>query len=240
MNKALKRLTVGVCGLLVAASVSAAPIVQTLPYSFAANTNQVLGFAKFDDTGGDILTSVQLELLSPTLSVDYVMDNEHTASNTVDYYLAGSSQANAPSSLHLGDLGLGDPIIAHRDPGVGAYQTTLTADNDGAPDFVGADSFNAGTLTDTNAGPHSATIAAGFAPYLLSGGAGNVNVTVATGLAAATVATTAQGNVAELKSNFLQTGSARLTYTWVPIPEPNSLALFGLVGVLGLVRRRRR
>ena len=183
---------------------------------------------KFDPALGT-LTLVELSLDANTSAGSIAWDNEADIPTDVTLGIGAEVTATAPSALAAVavPLQLGSAL-------------GIAADNDGAADFVGTDSFS------------------------VVGGIGNDTDSVSSGLAAVLLAYTAtfagetfNTDIDSLVQNFLSTtggfgpiqqtpgvfdGTVEVIYTYNPIPEPSSAALaaLGLLGLGWFGWRRRR
>ena len=179
-----------------------------------------------------------LSLFDPALGtltqVDLTLDADAFA-GSIDW----DNEAGIPTDVTLGigaevtvTTTFGDSVVAI--PLQLGSALGIAADNDGAADFVGTDSFS------------------------VAGGIGNdvdsATLTAALDLANYTGIGTFGIDVAAVVQNFLSTtggfgpiqqtagstdGTVTVTYTYTPIPEPATAAMLGL-GLVGIAARARR
>ncbi len=218
------------CGLALAGMVAgAATIVQTLPFSGAPNFSLPLTFNSFDVSLGT-LTAVDIGMTIQINGGNALVDNDgaETANVTVTSGVNGGVSSG-------GEVAVLPPLTAS---GTVVQPLTLAPDNgdgtgidpapaDGASiSLAGASGAN--TITVMPGVISTFTTTASGADYTLNADANNfINIV-------------GSGSVSGGFTGVGAAGSVTVTYTYDPaiIPEPASLAIFGLLG-LGMIRRRR-
>jgi hypothetical protein len=172
--------------------------------------------------------------LGTLLSVELTLDADAFA-GSIDW----DNEAGIPTDI---TLGIGAEVTAVGLAGLSVIAIPLqlgsasgiAADNDGAADFVGTDSFSVsgGLGSDSQ----SNTLFGGFGAYI---GLGTFDTTIGS-VVQNFLSTT--GGFGPIQQTPGQTsGTVTVTYTYTPVPEPGTATLLGmsLVG-LGLRGRRNR
>ena len=176
-------------------------------------------FNQFDPALGTLL-SVTLTIAADA-SADVIGDNESGSAASFTASLSGSVAGTIPVG------GLDATAVLNMSAG----PVEVDADNDVAADFIGTDANDFGTLADTDSDSDSATT--GLTPFI---GLGTLAGTIADNQV---WGVSGGGDAVTQVLNSRSTTVWTVTYEFEPVPEP-STALLGLVGVLGLVCRRRR
>ncbi len=169
------------------------------------------------------LTMVELELDADAFAGSIDWDNEATI--PTDVTLGIGAQVTAVGLAGLSVISI--PLQLGTALGI-------AADNDGAPDYVGTDSFSVsgGVGNDVQ----SNSLAVGLGPYI---GLGTFDTTVSA-VVQNFLSTT--GGFGPMNPSAGQTsGTVTVTYTYDPVPEPNTALLLALgLGGLGILGRRTR
>jgi len=174
-------------------------------------------FNQFDPALGT-LNSVTLTI-EATASADVIGDNEAASAVSFTANLNGSVAGTIPAAIAA------TAVLTQSDGPEG-----VDGDNDAAADFVGTDSHDFGSISDNSSDSDFATT--GLAPFIgLGTVGGSVNDTQSWSVSGG-------GDAVTQVSNSQSTTIWTVTYDYDPVPEPSS-ALLGLVGLLGLARRRR-
>ena len=157
--------------------------------------------------------------------------------NTSAGSIAWDNEADIPTDV---TLGIGAAVTAVGLAGVTAIAIPLqlgsalgvAADNDGAADFVGTDSFSVvgGTGSDSDMD----MLVAGLAPYI---GLGTFDVDVSSVVETFLSTTGGFGPIDPVPG--VTEGTVTVTYEFTPVPEPSTLLLM-TVGLAGFAWVRRR
>lgn len=112
--------------------------------------------------------------------------------------------------------------------------TDIDADNDGAADFVGTDSF--AVIGGTGSDSKSSTLMAGLGPYV---GTGTFEVSIATAVETFLSTTGGFGPIDQQAGVIEGTATVTYEYAVAAVPIPPAVWLFGsALGVLGWMKRR--
>jgi len=179
---------------------------------------------KFDGALGT-LTSVTIQVEADTSGGTIAWDNEALIPSDVDLGIGAEVTATAPSALTA--------VAVPLQLGSGS----VTADSDGAADFIGQDSFTlvGGTGSDTKSVTSSA---AGVLTFYTAAFVGETFDTDVESKISTFLSTTGGfGPIESLPGVF--EGTLTVTYNFTPVPEP-STALLLVVGGLGLGWRKTR
>ena len=190
------------------------------PVSVPFATAPLATLSQFDPSLGT-LTKVTLTLDADTSAGSISWDNEAGVSTNVT-------------------LGIGAEVTAVGLAGVTAVAVPLQtgsaigvdADNDGAADFVGTDSF--AVVGGTGSDSDSDELTSGLGPYI---GLGTFDVDVTASVETFLSTTGGFGPIDPTPG--VTEGTVTVTYEYTVIPEPTSAAFLGL-GALGIAVRRRR
>lgn len=215
---------------------SATTIVQTKSYSFVPNGNQTLTFDKFDTTYGT-LTSVTVSVSMLKSGGSLAVDNDSATGGTINltHEVVGQLSSN---DVSLRKTGAGNVFVGQSGSvtATSTFSTTIGAttgdsttsfDNTGSGDYVSyspddASASDSGTIRSADIGDYESVGAATF----------DVNF--------AGLQTTNVTGLGGLQQAFTVSGlSGDVTVTFNYVPEP-SAALLGGLGMLALLRRRRR
>jgi len=174
-------------------------------------------FNQFDPSVGT-LTSVTLTIAAEA-SADVIGDNESGNDATFTASLNGSVSATIPAFINA------VAVLSQSAGPVG-----VDADNDVAADFIGTDANDFGTIASANSDSDFATT--GLTAFIGTGTiAGLVSDNQTWGVSGG-------GDAVTLVTNSQSSTVWTVVYTYDAVPEP-STALLGLIGLLGLARRRR-
>ena len=208
----------GVVMLTCVSITSAATISDSAPFgpTAAASAPYDVMLDQFDPAMGQLI-SVTLKLDANTFGGTINWDNEGNIPTNVSLGIGAQVTATAPSALAVVVLPLQ----------LGAAQG-ISADNDGAPDFIGTDSFSVtgGSGSDSD----NSVLLSNFAPYL---GLGQFATTISSEVQNLLVTTGGFGPMQQTPGNF--DGVATVIYEYVP--EPASFSLLA-IGALAITRRR--
>jgi hypothetical protein len=170
------------------------------------------------------LTKVTLTLDASTSAGTISFDNESGVPTTLTLGIGAEVNATAPSALTITavPLQLGNGSV--------------TGDDDGAADFIGADSFSVTGGSGSDSDTASITTPALLLPYI---GVGTFDVYVESELS--TFLSTS-GGFGPLDANAgVTSGLVTVTYEYTAVPEASTLAMVGLAGLsLATVYRRRK
>lgn len=218
--------------LAIAAPVSAATVSfntafgpSSIPFSPTA-----YALPKFDPALGT-LTQVTLQLDASTSAGSITFDNESAVSTDVTLGIGATVTASAPSAVAITVV----PVQSGSTP-VGS---PVSADDDGAPDFLGADAFTvsggAGADSDSDSSADALVLAAYTASFFGETFDTLIDAVLYTNLSAS-------GGFGPLDAQAgITSGLITVTYDYVAVPEPASIVLGGLGAcALGLVGWRRR
>jgi len=197
-------------------------IADTISYNAAIPTTntgsgRVVSLPQFDPALGT-LTGVQLYLDADAFAGSIVWDNE---SGTVTYVFLGigaTVTATAPDALTM--------IAIPLQEGEG----NVAADNDGDPDYAGADSLSVTGGTGSDSDDANPTV---FTPYI---GAGMFDVIISS--VVKTYSGTTGGTGVTNSTPGQYDGLVSVTYTYVP--EPTTMGLLACGGLAILSRRKRK
>ena len=196
----------------------------------------------FNDSYGPVAVPVAPAVLANLPQFDPALGTLTQVTLTLDAdAFAGSidwdNEAAIPTDV---TLGIGAQVTAVGLAGITAIAVPLqlgsaigvAADNDGAPDFVGTDSFSVigGIGNDVDAD----TLVAGLGPYI---GIGTFGVTVSAVVQNFLSTTGGFGPIQQTPGST--DGLVTVTYEYTPIPEPGT-GLLVMAGMLGLAIGRRR
>jgi hypothetical protein len=215
----MKRAVLILAMLMASAVVTqAGTIVHTIPYGpLGIPSNSFVLVPQYN--GADPLLSIKLELISDAAGGSIEWDNEDPVTGTVTLKIGATITATGPSSVTM--------ITIPSQEGT----TSVAADNDGAPDYIGTDAFAVTSGTGHDEDSDTLTNTALFTPYV---GTGNFQVDLSSAVFTS-VETTGVSGVSR-STNGTTTGSIKVTYEY--IPEPATMALLSLGG-LAMLRRRR-
>jgi hypothetical protein len=207
--------------LALAAVAQGGSTTHTVPYGpLSIPDGNLILVPQYDGTPGSLL-SITLELLANATNGQVEWDNEDPVDGEVTLAIRSEFHAIAPNlSLQL--------ILPNQQA-----TTTVTADTDGTPDYIGSDSFAVGGSSDQGQTSKTLTNTALFSPYL---GAGHFHVNLSA--LVFTKITTIGASGESRASNGQASGTVKVTYEWSEVPEPATMALLSLGG-LAMLRRRR-
>ncbi len=215
--------TVVIAVLLAASSAQAATVSNsnTYPSTAVPFSTLLVPLNQFDPALGT-LTKVTLELDANASAGIIDWDNEAAIPTDVTLGIGAEVTATAPLSLFTVvavPLQLGSAL-------------GVAADNDGAPDFVGTDSFSV-------VGGSGSDIQSNFTTSSLGTfiGLGTFDVTVDSLVENFLSTTGGFGPIQQTPGN--SDGTVKVTYEYTPIPEPVSMSLLALGGLGVLLRRKR-
>ena len=194
------------------------------PVSVPFTSTPLVSLSQFDPILGT-LTKVTLTLDAETTAGTISFDNEAGVPTTLTLGIGASVTASAPSALAVTavPLQLGNGSV--------------TADDEGAADFIGADAFSVIGGSGNDSDSASITLAGLLVPYI---GVGTFNVDVQSSLS--TFLSTSGGFGPLDAIAGLTSGLVTVTYEYTAVPEASSMIMVGLAG-LGLgsaVYRKRR
>jgi hypothetical protein len=190
------------------------------PQSIPTASGPAASLPLFDPSLG-VLTQVTITLNADTEAGSIIWDNESDIVTDVTLGVGATVTATAPGALTLTAV----PLQSNSTTGV-------AADNDGAADFAGADSFTVAGGSGSDSDTDSLTGVA-VAPYI---GVGNFNVNIGSVLATSVITSGGFGPTSVV--NGTTDGTVEVTYEYTPIPEPASLGLLAAGGLMMLRRRR--
>ncbi|MCB9853970.1 MAG: choice-of-anchor E domain-containing protein [Phycisphaerales bacterium] len=186
----------------------------------AASPNHVVGMLPLFDPGLGTLTKVTLTLDSTTSGGTIAWDNEAPTSTNITLGIGAEVTVTAQSLLTAVAL----PLQTGSAMGV-------DADNDGAADFIGTDSFSvvggSGMDSDMDMSTAPATL-------LAFTGLGTFNVELASGVETFLSTSGGFGPIDPVPG--VTQGTVTVTYEYVPEP---ATALMFVFGGIALIRRRR-
>jgi hypothetical protein len=202
----------------------------TVSYSFSygpesvPQSSHLVGTLPLFNPALGTLTQVDLTLDASTDSGTIAWDNESGVATNIT--LGVGATVTVTSSV--------GGLAATAVPLQSGSATGIAADNDGAPDFLGADSFavtgGSGFDSDTDT-----ITGGGVAPFY---GVGTFTVDGDSVLATQVITS---GGFGPTQHTLGETeGDVTVTYYYTPIPEPSTLSLLalGTVGLLGVRRRK--
>lgn len=171
---------------------------------------------QFDPSLGT-LTNVDLELDATASAGTIAWDNEAPVASDITLGIGAEVTANAPSAIAL--------IAIPLQTGDGA----VDADNDGAADFLGADSFavTGGSGNDTD----SASLTNppnDVSPYI---GLSVFATSISSGVETFLSTSGGFGPIDPVPGQFEGTLKVTYTYELPSVPEPTSLVVFSLIGL---------
>ncbi len=208
--------------LLVSASfASAMSVSYNTPFGPTATPAVPFGVTlpQFNPALGTLL-SVTLQLDANTFAGSIDWDNEAAIPTDVTLGIGAEVTATAPSALAV----IAVPLQLGSALGV-------AADNDGAADFIGTDSFSvsggSGSDSDSN------TLSSGFASYI---GTGTFSTTISSLVQNFLSTTGGFGPIQQTPGSV--DGMVTVTYNYVP--EPATMSLLAVGGLAVLKRRRRK
>ena len=203
--------------------IAAAPVVSAeimsyvAPFDFALSPGgSTLSLDQFDDAGGTLLLEgITLELSALQEADVVVLNDSRTDGGDVYVDLAGEVMASVG----------------------GLTATVLIGDTDGPVDIPTKSGPNPGTPGEgyfslAGSGSDSVSITSSLEEFI---GAGTIDMSV-DGLGSL-VATGGLGTYSLVESIFQASGEATITYEYSVVPEPTTIAMLTLGGLL-LVRRR--
>jgi len=175
---------------------------------------------KFDSSLGT-LTQVTLTLDADTFAGVIGWDNEATAASDVTLGIGAEVTINAFSSL----ASIAIPLQTG--------STSVAADNDGAADYAGTDSFwvvgGLGNASDANSSTDSGVLT-------LFTGTGTFDVRLSSSVS--TYISTTGGYGPSTTTAGDTNGTITVAYEYTPVPEPATIALLGLGSIV--LRRKRK
>ncbi len=192
-----------------------------------ANPTTTIPLLKFDP-GLGTLTLVELSLDANTSAGTIDWDNEAGIPSDVTLGIGAEVTASAPSAL----AAIAVPLQ------VGS--STVTADNDGAADFIGTDAFSVTGGSGNDSDIDSSGLAATLLIYTATFAGETFNTDIDSLLSTFLSTTGGFGPIQTFPGTF--DGTVEVIYTFTPIPEPSTAALaaLGLLGLGWFGWRRRR
>lgn len=182
---------------------------------------------KFDPLLGQI-TKVTLTLNVNTSGSTMSFDNEAGSSGTVTLGVGTSVTATPDylSQLTLNAAQSGGP-------------TAVAADNDGAPDFVGTDSFTISGGIGSGSDNDMSTLASILSSFVaqISPPDPQFATVISNSIFTSTSTSGIFGPISTSPGTF--SGDLTVVYEYTPTPEPTSTLLLGSAGALMAFRRRR-
>ena len=208
---------------LTAGAAQAAFIEYTVPYGPNAvpDAGTNIAVQQFDETTFGTLLKVTLTLDATAQAGSITWDNESGVVTDVTLGIGGDVTAKAPSALTL--------VAVPLQTGTGL---NIAADNDGAADFIGTDSYTLTGGVGTDSDQKEITNAALFTPYK---GVGTFNVTISSILKQSIVTTGGIG----VTQPTAGTTSGDVTVRYDYVPEPATIALLAVGAAGALIRRRK-
>ncbi len=207
--------------ILAFASISSAlTITETLTFSFPLSPgSQILDFAQFDDASG----TLQLE----TVTLELNLTEQANVTGENDSAIPGSMAVNLSGNGTASGLGL-SAVVALSETTPSASVTAT----DGVPDS-GTDYHDFGTVSDSGSDSD-------MLHYLID----NLSAFIGTGTVAIDIDASGGFSISGVTdstlkiSNFGASGNAKMTYGYSTIPEPATLSILGLGGLM-LIRKKK-